>query len=272
MGDLLRPGTGPQKGDRRRLHAFIRLIAETAVWGALLAVTGPFDTYGLGNFWARFLYWAPLILVSLSLVRWIKPRITRRYPGRRIFQEFATTGLFLAIFMPFLIIWTDYGFPEQATNRPDWGTLFLFVIGVCVSIILGMHLVPQLFLRETSEALATEPTVAPRLARRLPEDFQGRVLRLSGDGHYVKVSTSEGQFEVRLRLRDAVDEMHGVPGFWSHRSHWVATEAISDWNVRKGRPVLELSNGDVVPVGAKYQPELEAAGFVFDRGITTEKA
>lgn len=101
-----------------------------------------------------------------------------------------------------------------------------------------------------------------RIIRRLPEDFEGKIIHLSGNGHVVHVSTCHRRFDLRMRFGDAVAEVAELDGFCTHRSHWVARKEISDVYSVNGRPHLLLSNGDEVPVSRKYQPELEEMGII----------
>ncbi|MEP4197222.1 MAG: LytTR family DNA-binding domain-containing protein [Aliishimia sp.] len=126
-----------------------------------------------------------------------------------------------------------------------------------VPILLQSQQEPQ-----PRQSSSVEPVEKSRFVRRLPEEFVGQILRLSGDGHYVNVSTTQGPFDVRIRLSDAVEEMDCDAGFLVHRSHWVAREAIRDAKKERGRPVLILKTGDTVPVGAKYRSQLEEAGIL----------
>lgn len=267
--------------DRHRLsRAFERhvstfrtkLIAAGVLGSLLLAIIGPFNTYGQGHFGVRLIFWGGIVAFSLLLASVIKPWAQRRIPNNAVLREAVIIAIFLPVFLPALLFWIEAVFPPQTRVGTPVGVLLLYVLGICAIISAAIYLIPAMLARRSPMVPRAKPAsvIPPRLIRRLPGAFSGKVLRLTGDGHFVKVTTTEGTYDIRMRLRDAVDEMDGVSGFWSHRSHWVATEAIQNWMMSKGRPQLILSNGDKVPVGAKYQPELEAAGFDFARGIETE--
>ena len=67
---------------------------------------------------------------------------------------------------------------------------------------------------------------------------------------------------IRLRFGDAIEEMDPVDGFCTHRSHWVARQAVSGAERERGKIFLRLENGDRVPVSRTYMPDLEEAGLL----------
>ena len=81
-------------------------------------------------------------------------------------------------------------------------------------------------------------------------------------GHIVRVITNVGTFDLRMRFSDAVDEVSEITGICAHRSHWVALAEIAETITVKGRPFLVLSNGDMVPVSRKYEPDLGVLGVL----------
>ena len=109
--------------------------------------------------------------------------------------------------------------------------------------------------------MVDEPKVA-RLVCRLPEDFCGKIVHLAIDGHIVWVIINVGTFDLRMRFSDAVDEVAEITGICAHRSHWVAIAKITETITVKGRPCLVLSNGDMVPVSRKYEPDLGVLGIL----------
>jgi len=113
----------------------------------------------------------------------------------------------------------------------------------------------------------------PRVLRRLPEDQQGPVLRLSAKDHYVDIVTDKGTTTIRMRLADAIDEMEPVEGYCVHRSHWVARSSITAIDRENPQKLFVLlSNGDRVPISRKYRPDLEQVGILTPSQNTPVKA
>ncbi|MFM2356651.1 MAG: hypothetical protein RLZZ528_2387 [Pseudomonadota bacterium] len=107
---------------------------------------------------------------------------------------------------------------------------------------------------------AEAPT--PRLLRRLEPALQGSLIRVSGKNHHVEVVTETGASLLLLRLSDALAELDGAEGLQVHRSHWVATAAITGNRTVSGRAHLVLSDGSLVPVSRSQRAEVERRGFL----------
>lgn len=258
------------------LRAWLR--SASARRGAALALvatlvctlTGPFNTFGAGSIGERFCYWSVVILISWGCAEFAM-RLGRRSGVRNlILREVLTIAAFMTVFLPLLLFWTRHWFPQQVSEAQSLTPYVLGVLAVCLAMSVLRRFVGNM----PQGDLPGENGVTPRLLRRLPDYDTGQILRLVGDGHHVHVVTDRSSFDLRMRFSDAVQEMEGVPGFRAHRSHWVAERAIRSADLRKGRPVLILSNRDEVPVSASYQADLEAAGILVPaaRGIGTASA
>jgi hypothetical protein len=103
---------------------------------------------------------------------------------------------------------------------------------------------------------------APRLLARLSPRFQGPVLALQSEDHYVRVHGTAASELVLIRLRDAIAEMDGLPGAQVHRSWWVAREAIAGIQTEGRAKVLVLTGGLIVPVARDSIDRLSRAGFL----------
>ena len=64
-----------------------------------------------------------------------------------------------------------------------------------------------------------------------------------------------------MRLGDAVTELEGIEGARTHRSWWVAREAVSRVAREDGRVRLVLVDGAQAPVSRAYVKPLRAAGW-----------
>ena len=105
-------------------------------------------------------------------------------------------------------------------------------------------------------------TEVPRLARRLPPEVQGDILHMSVKDPFVEVNTNNGSASIRMRFRDALDELDGVHGYRVHRSHWVAHRAVQGIEKDQARVFLRLPEGKRVPVSRNYHTTLEEAGWL----------
>lgn len=93
--------------------------------------------------------------------------------------------------------------------------------------------------------------------RRLPPHLGKNILSLEAQDHYVNVTTDKGSALVLIRLVDAISELDGLEGLRIHRSHWVATNAISNTKRENGKLLVELTNGTALPVSRTYAKHLK---------------
>lgn len=249
--------------------AALRLAAsELGLYAAIVVVlmivaafSGPFGTYFHGPFLMRLLYWAVGIGGGIAVARTVRGVFARwlgalSYPLREPLILLAVT----AIYTPLLQLWTVFLFEARTFETVSFWQLAAKVLAVCIMVSVMRFFVSELI--KHMPAKPTHRTDRARLLRRLPDDADQTVLRLSAEGHIVHVVMEQARYALRMRFGDAVNEMDAADGFCTHRSHWVARVAIAGTKTCNGRPVLVLSNGDEVPVSRKYQPELEAAGIL----------
>ncbi|WP_424832846.1 LytTR family DNA-binding domain-containing protein [Ruegeria sp.] len=213
----------------------------------------PFRDMNL-SFLARLIFWSGVIALALA-VTWGARQLVRRNIRHStvIMRDMAFAAFVLCLFAPALWVlsWLVFTFSGQETPGPTAVMPYGFMLAA------GL-----MFVHKRDEATPEEPAQTPRLFRRLPQDFDGTVFRLTVRDHYVDVVTSVGVFTIRSRLTDAISEMEPVLGFCTHRSHWVTEAAIAGIEKQGNRTFLKLCNGDLIPISRKYRSELEQAGLV----------
>ena len=84
---------------------------------------------------------------------------------------------------------------------------------------------------------------------------------MSAEDHYLRVRTDRGEALILMRLSDAVAACDGLDGARTHRSWWVARDAVEDIRKSDGRGVLVLKDGVEAPVSRTYYPALRDAGW-----------
>lgn len=116
----------------------------------------------------------------------------------------------------------------------------------------------QLF--EQSVALNKEQQKVPQvkteklatLLAKIPLEKRGNLLCLEMDDHYLTVHTDKGKALILMRFKDALALIEDYPGVQTHRSWWVALDAIQS-EQREGRKILvKLTNGLLVPISKTY--------------------
>ncbi|TDK48027.1 LytTR family DNA-binding domain-containing protein [Antarcticimicrobium luteum] len=268
---------------RRFLSPFSR--GEAAIWSLFsffAAYTGPFGTYSLG-FGRRLAYWTLVVILS-ALMANAFARAARRLigPGHRQWRDLVVVVLMTVFFTPVLIGLTRYFLKMDFSNLSDALYFGQYVAIISLGVTSGRRVLPRMIPGLHSDmarwgAVAppdpvpepdpeaeadAETPPQPRLKRRLPDSFQGPILRLTVEDHFVDVIAPGTVYRLRMRFADAIDEMDPVEGFCTHRSHWVRRDAVDGVERDGTRVLLRLTNGDLVPVSRTYRPKLEQAGLL----------
>ena len=136
-------------------------------------------------------------------------------------------------------------------------------LGVTLVMTTGMTTLMMLARERSIETHAAPAGAAPpRFLDRLPLKLRGGLLyAVQAEDHYLRLHTSKGQDLILLRLSDAVAELEGIEGAQTHRSWWVAKDAVEAAKRGDGRAVLTLKGGVEVPVSRAYARGLREAGW-----------
>jgi DNA-binding LytR/AlgR family response regulator len=88
-----------------------------------------------------------------------------------------------------------------------------------------------------------------------------RLIAIQAEDHYLRVHTDAGEELLSLRLADALRDLERAHGFQTHRSWWVAADAIEAVRWRAGVGEARLAGGLTAPVSRSHAPKLKAAGW-----------
>ena len=148
----------------------------------------------------------------------------------------------------------------------DCGLPVARIPGVVVPVLVvtvAMTALNYLIQRKPEETHAAPTGAAPpRFLDRLPPKLRGAELyAVSAEDHYLRLHTSKGQDLILMRLSDAVAELEGIEGARTHRSWWVAKDAVTGARRGDGRATLSLKGGVEAPVSRAYAGALRAAGW-----------
>lgn len=102
----------------------------------------------------------------------------------------------------------------------------------------------------------------PTFMARVPAELGEKLLALSAEEHYLRVTTDRGSTHVLYRMSDAVRELAGWPGLQVHRSHWVARDAVVRAERHNGQVSLVLRNGVKIPVSRSFRKKAEESGLL----------
>lgn len=206
----------------------------------------------------RFAYWitgffggtAISILLAVAVIR------SGRFVERPWVQTLVIALLNTAFYTGLVWLVTRRSFPEHAPGLVE-------LVPVVFLITLIMTAVNRLAHQQPLETHAA-PTGAPppRFLQRLPPKLRGADLyAVEAEDHYLRLHTSRGSDLILMRLSDAIAELEGIEGAQTHRSWWVAREAVEGASRGDGRAVLRLKSGSEAPVSRSYAKALRDEGW-----------
>jgi hypothetical protein len=106
------------------------------------------------------------------------------------------------------------------------------------------------------------PASSIRFMERLPAKLKGAVIyAVSAEDHYLRLHTSKGSDLILMRLSDAISELDGLEGAQTHRSWWVAKDAVESARRDGDRMTLALKGGAEAPVSRPTIRPLREAGW-----------
>jgi hypothetical protein len=247
--------TPQQRGD------FIRSVAVAGAAALLLATSGAFDT-GTRPFHERLIYWMVVMGAGSAwgqfcqrlLPRWLK------LDGRPWLHIAALAAIVAGPMC--LVVWGATGlffdgewFPPALLPQLMVPVLTVTAAVSALIVLLG-RAVP------IRTAASTDPAKPVRFVERLPLHLRaGRIIAVQAEDHYLRVHTDLGSDLILMRLSDAVAELDGLAGAQTHRSWWVAKNAVRGASRGDGRATLELEGGLTAPVSRSYAATLREAGW-----------
>lgn len=219
----------------------------------------------------RLLYWG-LLMVAGSFVAVGIDRLALGYLRHRLHLEgrpWLYGILLTALLTPSiaLVVWAI----TPLFGHMSWDIgLYVRFLGPVGVISAAMTLLNVLLNREPQQSHAFTPAPAAEAAServafldRLPFKHQkADIYALSAEDHYLRVHTSAGSTLILMRLYDAIRELEGIEGSQTHRSWWVARDAIEDIQRQDGRVSLTLRGEIEAPVSRSYQKVLKADGWI----------
>jgi DNA-binding LytR/AlgR family response regulator len=235
-----------------------RGLAIAAAAGLFLAFAGAFET-GQAPIAVRLAYWLGLMLggavFGQACAAWLfaQPRLVGR-------TRLLAVLLVLMIGAPYtLVVWVASALAFHAPLRPG-GLLGYAVPVLAVSAV--MTAINILADRRPRETHATAEASPPKFLARLPLKLRGaEIFAVEAEDHYLRIHTDRGSDLILMRLSDAVGELEGLEGAQTHRSWWVAKDAVIGAERGDGRATLTLKGAIQAPVSRTYARALRREGW-----------
>ena len=250
---------GPRPGERAR--AVLRSAAVAAAAALLMALSGAFET-GDEPFPKRLIYWLA-VMAAGSVWGQLCNRGLERWPwfDRRPWLHVAALTVIVALPMC-LLVWAVTGLFFHGELLPLRELPLLVVPVLTVTAAVSALIV---FLGRASPVethASADPARPVRFIERLPPHLRSsRLIAVEAEDHYLRVHTEHGSHLILMRLSDALDELEGLEGAQTHRSWWVAKDAVQGARRSDGRATLALAQGLTAPVSRRYARALREAGW-----------
>jgi DNA-binding LytR/AlgR family response regulator len=115
---------------------------------------------------------------------------------------------------------------------------------------------------KSTTSKASQILLEQRFRDRLPLHLtNAKLLAVQAEDHYLRVHTDLGDALILMRLSDAIAELIEVPGAQTHRSWWVARDAVTKSSRSDGKALLILTGEIEAPVSRNYLKALNDAGW-----------
>lgn len=232
-------------------------LALFAAIGLVMAFLGPFGSIRMpvGD---RLGYWLMCMvgggIVGIAVDALVLTRLQAFWPRLLVVSLFMSPPV--AVLVSLVNAWM-YGGPLV---QPGLAGFWFQVLVVCFAAMT---------LRQLAWAKASEPPTPavegdPLATFRLRLSARRRAASLfavEAEDHYLRVHTDAGEELIAARFGDALIELAAAPGFRTHRSWWVAADAIEAIRWTRGRGEARLKCGLKVPVSRSQAGPLKAAGW-----------
>ncbi len=247
-------------GEPPAWRAWARNLGIAAAAGLFLAFSGAMGTDDV-SLAQRLLYWIPLMLIG-ALVGHAVSVVISRFPGARSNVWVFGALLAVAIALPVtVVVWGYTSLMFGAFAVAALPSLFSGVL-VISAAMTGIMILANQPGRVTHATAGADGPGAVRFTERLPAKLKGAVIyAVSAEDHYLRLHTSKGSDLILMRLADAISELEGLEGAQTHRSWWVAKDAVESSRRDGDRVTLTLKGGAEAPVSRPNIKPLRDAGW-----------
>lgn len=238
--------------------------------GWVFAFLGVYDTSDQPML-KRYVFWTSTMLVGFLTTGICGPWIWHHvFPTRNRYIHLALISAAISFPVTLVLAAYDHNYGVD-WSLYVWSMQYLYVIAISLILIFGCFFV--LKAQGLIDAAAPDTVskqdkgkdreAETRFLDRLSAPFQGSTLyAVSAEDHYLRVYTSVGETLILMRLSDALHALESLPGMQTHRSWWVARQAVVDIQRQDGKTKLVLVSGMTVPVSRTFDKQVRTAQLV----------
>ena len=240
-----------------------RVTAELALLiaaGLFMGVVGPFGTDALPAS-VRWGYWLICIVGGGVIGIGIDETLGRRMGG--FWRRLLVDSVLMTPAVTVLVLAAGHIAPHSISPLVPILVWQVFIISAAVMAVRALvWRTPVLRIETRTIVEPPLPEAEAVFRRRLSARRRtARLIAIEAHDHYLKVHTDAGSELVTLRMADALDELSAAHGFRTHRSWWVAAEAIEGVRWSRGAGEARLAEGLTAPISRTYAASLKAAGW-----------
>ena len=241
------------------LGNLLRGLVICGLASLFLALSGAFESDAL-PFSTRLACWLAVMLAGTLVGGGIARRVfgSARFAARPWLACLVVTALITPPLT--LIVWLA----SNTLFRGSWSLQSLVgPIGPVALVSVIMTAINYMADRRPRETHAGPAGSAPpRFLDRIPHRLRGATLyAVEAEDHYLRLHTDRGSDLILMRLSDAIGELEGIEGAQTHRSWWVARDAVAEVERGDGRATFVLRNGARAPVSRTFARALRAEGW-----------
>ncbi|WP_152960677.1 LytTR family DNA-binding domain-containing protein [Pseudoalteromonas sp. P1-9] len=248
-----------------------------AVFVVFLTFLRPFGMHQIdmlyaGTFWTVICFtgyavYSPTMHFFSKWLMTVLPEPLNNSPVRLVISMLVAS-IIMGFLAPYIIERFFDAFENYWQSLPLSFLASLFIGGIIagVSSIKTLMMQQHQQLKESAEELALESKkvdtiqnqAVDELINELPIAKRGKLICLQMDDHYLNVKTDKGEHLLLMRFKDALAKLEHYDGFQTHRSWWVAKDAVVDTKKDGRKLILVLQNGTEVPVSQTYLANVKA--------------
>lgn len=238
-------------------------LAFIASLGLIIGYLGPFGSYEL-SLPIRLLYWTISIFMgyfiyyhSFRFTEWF-------FADKQVhrFVKFIIPSVVSALLLTFciqLVTYSIFAVPSQYFSRFFGFFPQVFTVGLIINFISShFHKTVE---KEQQTQTVTQSQAGKVFLDRLPHKLGDELICFVMEDHYLKVTTSKGDYMLLMRMKDALVELSDYDGLQVHRSWWVARDAVARTKKNGRNLVLVLENDTEVPVSRTFVNKVKEAGL-----------
>ena len=243
--------------------------------GVVMAIIAPLQTDQIALI-PRMAYWQILMLSGATLGLGVTELVERwgrlhRWP----WVEVPLIGILIAFPLTMIVMGTGamfFGAQASGVFRFSYNFGITALISVAITALghainsnKGVELQDPPRVTEATTETTPPPKPEPnRFAERLPLPLRSLpIIALQAEDHYLRVHLQGGHSTlILMRLSDAIAELPAEAGAQTHRSWWVAKEAVRSVAKADGRATLTLDHNVEAPVSRSFYKVLGDKGWL----------